>query len=286
MNNLLSIKKYVSYILASSLLLLSASTLFLPSIGYTAEKREIIAGVNKGTAISYLDANGRFTGLEGEIFNKIVELLPQYNVKLQYLEQATLFPNLNSHKVDLVISNLRRTEAREKNSIRSRVAYNWTPYVLLVPADNTTIHSLADLSGKRIAQNKGTGQARIIENYNKEHHANIEIIYSPDFLSLLANGHIDAYLAPIFNVAAANKQFDNFKVKVVGEAVNGAIGTVDGDPNAYIWFNPEDTQLRDDVSAAIEKLRLDGTLSKLSVQFLGDDYPGQIDQEAEKNLER
>lgn len=283
MKRLTSIKDKIKCTTTLGQGLLLTATLFIPLLGNAAEKREVIVGVrNDEAAVSYLDKEGNYTGFEGETLKKIFALLPQYDFKLQYVVQSNLFPSLTANKVDVVQGNLRRTEARENTGIRTRVAYNWMPYVLVVPVDNTTIHSLADLSGKRVNQTRGSGQARILENYIKEHQANIELIYSSDYLNLLVGGHVDAFLLPIFDVSTINANFE-FKVKAV-DTVNGAAGTPESDPNVYYWFRPGDTQLRDDFSQAIATLRADGSLSNLSLQFFKVDYPSSIDKETEKNL--
>ncbi|WP_413729994.1 transporter substrate-binding domain-containing protein [Sodalis sp. RH22] len=247
--------------------------------------RDIIVGARNGfQGVAYVDENGNYTGLEAEVLKRVFKELPQYKFEIRYLEQRSLFPSLLTNKVDMVQGNLRRNEVREKNAIRTRVAHNWTPYVITVPQANTQIHSLADLEGKRIAQNKNSGQAGIMEQYIKSHNANIEIVYSPEMLTLLADGQVDAVISPVFNVPQFNAVHKNYKLKYVGEPVGGVAGTPDNDPNAYFWFRPDDKQLRDDVSAVIAQLRADGTLSRLSRQFLSEDYPARIDLQAEKNL--
>jgi L-cystine transport system substrate-binding protein len=252
-----------------------------------AEKRKIIVGArDQATGTAFKDENGRFTGLEGEALQQIFLLLPQYEFELKFLPQSALFPSLNTRKVDMVQGNLRRSKEREANAIRTRVANNWFPYQLVVPETNTTIHSLKDLEGKRVVQNKNSGQANIWEEYIKENNANIEIVYSPEFVSMLSAGHADAMLMAPLLMDNLNKAHKDFKLKAVTGTIGGPKGSLNNDPNTYFWFRPEDTQLRDDVSAALAKLRADGTLSKISIQFTGIDYISQIDVEAEKNLTR
>ncbi len=62
----------------------------------------------------------------------------------------------------------------------------------------------------------------------------------------------------------------------------GLADKYESDSNCYFWFRPDDTQLRDDVSTALLKLREDGTLSQLSEEWLGVDYASQIDASSEE----
>jgi L-cystine transport system substrate-binding protein len=272
--------------LATSITLVALFT--TPNEAGAAERRKVIVGArNDAKGTSYVDANGRFTGLEGETLSLIFDALPQYDFELRFLPQSSLFPSLITNKVDLVHGNLRRTEEREKQAIRTKVANNWWPYLLATPVTEDKIHSLKDLEGKRIVQNRNSGQAGIMEQYIRDNKANIEIVYSPEFVAMLANGLADATLLSPFTLVSLNSSYENFKLKIVNEeAIGGPKGTPDGDPNAYFWLRVDDTKLRDEISEVLTKLKSDGTLSKLSIQFTSVDYPSKIDTEAEKDLKR
>jgi ABC-type amino acid transport substrate-binding protein len=252
------------------------------------EKRKIIIGARddpKGSA--FVDENGRFTGLEGEAVQLVVEALPQYEFEFLFLPQKALFPSLITKKVDFVHGNLRRTQEREEQAIRTKVANNWWPYLLAVPATNNDIHTIKDLEGKRLVQNQNSGQALLAEKYIRENNADIELVYSPEFVAMLADGHADATFMSPFTLIALNETHPNFQVKIVDKTpLGGPKGTPDGDPNTYFWFRPEDTKLRDEVSEVIAKLRADGTLKANSLRFCGVDYAAEIDLEAEKDLTR
>jgi ABC-type amino acid transport substrate-binding protein len=253
-----------------------------------AEKRKIIVGVrNNYAGLAFMDEKNNFTGLEAEALKRIFQDLPQYEFEWRYLEQRALFPSLMANKVDIIQGNLRRNTGREQNAIRTRVAHFWSPYVIIVPATNTTIHGLKDLEGKKVVQNRNSAQAGILQTYIKETGSTIDLVFSAEQVAMLANGLADAYIGPIFLLPHYNKSFGDFKVKWVGEPVGGPEGTPDNDPNVYFWFRPEDAELRDQVSAAVEKLRKDGSLSAWSRQFFdGNDYPSRINAKTEKELTR
>ncbi|MDR2625927.1 MAG: transporter substrate-binding domain-containing protein [Zoogloeaceae bacterium] len=281
-------EKSMGKITASTILVIMTAVFFLGSNADAAERRTVLIGArNDGRGTAFVDENGRFTGLEGETLQLIITALPQYDFELRYLPQRSLFPSLISNKVDMVHGNLRRTEEREQQAIRTRVANNWWPYILVVPESNTDIQSLKDLEGKRVVQNQNSGQALLLEKYIRNNKANIELVYSQEFVAMLADKHADATFMSPFTLNTLSDTYKNFKLKMIDDAIlTGPKGTPDGDTNTYFWFRPEDTQLRDDVSAVLEKLRADGSLSKISVKFTGIDYPSKIDTEAEKELKR
>jgi polar amino acid transport system substrate-binding protein len=227
------------------------------------------------------------TGVEGEVITLVTEALPQYDFEFLLIPQRSLFPSLVTRKVDLILGNLRRAAEREDSAIRTRWANNWWPYVLTVPASDTTIYTMKDMEGKRLVQNQNSGNALLAEQYIRETGANIEIVYSPEFVTMMADGHADATFMSPFSLASYNKLYPNFQLRMNdGVELTGPKGTPDGDPNTYFWFRPEDKLLRDEVSEVIKKMRDDGTISRISVRFAGVDYPARIDTEAEKDLAR
>jgi L-cystine transport system substrate-binding protein len=281
-------KKSIGNIFVNAIFVIMAAAFFLGSIANAAERRTVLIGArNDSRGTAFVDENGRFTGLEGETLQLIIAALPQYDFELRYLPQRSLFPSLITNKVDIVHGNLRRTEEREQQAIRTRVANNWWPYILVVPENNTNIRSFKDLEGKRVVQNKNSGQALLLEKYIRDNKANIELVYSQEFVAMLADNHADATFMSPFTFDTLSNTYKNFKLRMIDDAIlTGPKGTPDGDTNTYFWFRPEDTQLRDDVSAVLEKLRADGSLSRISVRFSKVDYPSKIDTEAEKELKR
>jgi ABC-type amino acid transport substrate-binding protein len=251
-------------------------------------KRKIVIGArDDGRGTGFRDESGRFTGLEGEVLTLITEAMPQYEFEFLFLPQRSLFPSLITRKVDIVHGNLRRTVEREEQAIRTRWANNWWPYVLTVPATDTATQSLKDLEGKRLVQNQNSGQALLAEQYIRENKADIELVYSPEHVTMLADGHADGSFMSPFTFEANNNIYPDFKLRMIdGVELSGPAGTPDGDPNAYFWFRAEDEKLRDEVSEVVKKLRDDGVISRISLRFTGVDYPARIDTEAEKNLHR
>ena len=136
-----------------------------------------------------------------------------------------------------------------------------------------------------MAQSQNYGNALLPEQYIKENKAGIEIVYSPEFITMMPDGQADGSFMSPFSLSDYAKLYPNFQLRMIdGVELSGPKGT--GDPNTYFWFRPEDQKLRDDVSEVVKKPRDDGTLSRLSLRFAGADYPSRIDAEAEKDLDR
>jgi ABC-type amino acid transport substrate-binding protein len=246
--------------------------------------RKILVGApDGGYPLYFTNDKGRFTGFDVEVLRKIDELLPQYEFVFKPTEFKALFPGLEAEKLDIISGNLNRTPERDAKFLHTAKAYSSSGHRFLVAEKNDTIHSLADLEGKKLGVSEGSLQAGIIERYIKKNNSKIQLVYTFDYAQFLATGRVDAIISPEVKIQALNKQFENFKVKAIGETIEDLLRKEgkDVDPNVYFWFSKKEEKLRDDVSAAIWKLRENGTLSALSKEWYSDDYPANIDPSKE-----
>jgi L-cystine transport system substrate-binding protein len=267
----------------------AVAVLFSAGINLTNEanaadvRKVIVAAPDGGYPLYFTDDKGVFTGFDVEVLRKIDELLPEYEFVFKPTEFKALFPGLEAEKLDIITGNLNRTAERDAKFLHTTKAYSASGHRFLVAEKNNSVHSLADLEGKKLGVSEGSLQAGIIERYIKQNNSKIQIVYTFDYAQFLATGRVDAIISPEVKIQALNKQFENFKVKPIGEPLEDLLRKEgkDVDPNVYFWFSKKEEKLKNDVSAAIWKLRQDGTLSALSKQWYGDDYPANIDPSKE-----
>jgi L-cystine transport system substrate-binding protein len=79
----------------------------------------------------------------------------------------------------------------------------------------------------------------------------------------LKKGRVDATLATPFAVDFSNKAVDA-EQKVVGDIIINS--------KVYFLFNKAESDLKEQVDKALKQLKENGTLTKLSKKWLGDDY--------------
>ncbi|MMZ66552.1 L-cystine-binding protein TcyK precursor [compost metagenome] len=110
--------------------------------------------------------------------------------------------------------------------------------------------------------------AQILENYNKENGNAIDIVYqngaANDTVSQITTGRVEATIGADFTLPLIDPEG---KLKTTGEPLS------EGDILFVFRKNdPESQKLSDAIDKAIRELKSDGTLSKLSREWLGDDF--------------
>ncbi|WP_312115821.1 transporter substrate-binding domain-containing protein [Brevibacillus reuszeri] len=240
-----------------------------PTDGGSANAKKIIVGTGtKFPNVCFIDENGKLTGYDVELVRELDQRLPGYEFEFQTMEFANLLLSLETKKIDFIAHEMEKNPEREQKYL-----FNKEPYVvwktkLIVTKDNNTIQSLDDLKGKKAYTTATSAAAQILENYNKANNNAINIVYSNgsanDAVNQLTAGRADATLGSDFSRPLIDPQG---KLKTVGEPLVSS--------NVLFMFRkdePEAQALADQIDEAIKQLKADGTLTKLSNQWLGGDY--------------
>ncbi|MHA6530995.1 transporter substrate-binding domain-containing protein [Paenibacillus sp. BAC0078] len=233
-----------------------------------AKVTKIVVGTGTGfPKVCFIDENGKLTGFDVELIKEIDNRLPQYEFDLQTMDFSNLLLSLETKKIDLVAHVMEKNPEREQ-----KYSFNKEPYAhwrnrIVVAKDNDSIHSLDDLKGKKVLTGATSAEAQILENYNKEHDNAINIVYqngaANDTVSQISSGRVDATLAADFVLPIIDPQN---KLKATGDELSSA-------DILYVFRkNDADSQkLSDAIDGAIKELKADGTLGKLSTEWLGAD---------------
>lgn len=232
---------------------------------------------NAWAPYDYVDENGKPAGYEVEVLKKIDEKLPQYQFDIQPSAFETLLVSLDAGKLDLIAHTWRLNEKR-------KAKYNYTKQsdlrsvVRIITSKNskTEYNSIADFAGHSVYAAAGEATSQQMEEYNKQHPDDpIKIVYAnanvttEQRYTALAEGKIDAWYCPEPVLNDMNKNFGG-GLKAVGkplEQKNTVFFTQKGE---------KQTQLTDAIDDALKQLRADGTLKRLSEQYLGGDFSQQL----------
>lgn len=131
------------------------------------------------------------------------------------------------------------------------------------------------LGGKKIPAGAGRANAQFMESYNKEHADNpIDIQYTDADASAaridLYNGRYDACIYNQTYVTNVTEEYGyEFNTYEIPNADEIEI------PEAWILYRQDETELCDKMDKALAAIKEDGTLSKLSEQYFGEDYVPQ-----------
>lgn len=243
------------------------------------EVKKIIVGT--GTQfpnVCFIDEDGKLTGFDVELVREIDKRLPEYEFEFQTQEFSSLLLSLETKKIDFVAHQMEKNPEREAKFLFNKEPYSIFLSKIAVYRDNTTINSIDDLTGKKVFTSPTSNQAFFLEQYNKDHNNPYEIVYSSgaanDRIALLKSGRVDATLATDFSLPFYPDTDGNPAMKTVGDPLIQS--------DVLFVLRKDSQELADKLDAAIKEVKADGTLSKLSVEWLGEDYTKPLDEVVKK----
>ncbi|MBB6633783.1 transporter substrate-binding domain-containing protein [Cohnella thailandensis] len=238
-----------------------------------AEVKKIIVGTGtQFPKVAFLDESGKLTGFDVELVREIDNRLPEYEFELQTYDFSNLLLSLETKKIDFIAHEMEKNPEREAKYLFNKEPYAHWQNKILVAKDNDSIQTLDDLKGKKVIVGATSAEAQIVENYNKEHDNAIKIVYSgsgsADYVTQISSGRVDATIGPDFTLPLIDPEG---KLKSVGDHLSAA--------DILFVFrkdDPEEQTLADAIDEAIKEIKADGTLSKLSTEWLGADFTQDI----------
>lgn len=247
----------------------SASTAADTTAASTGKVTKIVVGTGTGfPQVCFLDENGKLTGFDVELVREIDKRLPDYEFDLQTMEFSNLLLSLETKKIDFVAHEMEKNPEREQKYLFNSEPYAHWRNKIIVAKDNDSIKTLDDLAGKKVLTGATSAEAQILENYNKDHDKKIDIVYESgaanDTVSQITSGRVDATLGADFTLSLTDP---NGKLKTVGNDLSEA--------DILFVFRKDDAdskKLSDAVDVALKEIKADGTLGKLSEQWLGGDF--------------
>jgi putative S-methylcysteine transport system substrate-binding protein len=240
----------------------AAFSLALSQSTFAAGDDNIIrAGTSGDYAPFTYKEKGVVTGFDVAVLEAVAKKIG-YQVKWEVADFVGLFGQLDSGRIDTVANQLSITPERQKK-YQFTQPYEFSGDVFVVKQNNTSIKSLNDLSGKTIGVGFGTADEQKLRKLLAGKNVTIKTFDEDPVAELneVVLGRVDAY----YNGAVAvNTAISRAKLplKVVGEpAAYDEIGL----PFAR---NARGEALAAKVNAALNELKQDGTLQKISLQWL------------------
>lgn len=205
----------------------------------------------------FVDDNGEADGFDIALIKAIGEKLG-VEVEVENMEFASLVSSIGN-KIDVAIAGMTVTDERKESVDFSNSYYEAVQYVIL--SEGSEIATADDLKGKTIGVQLGTTGdfiATDIENsevsgYNK----------AVDAVNDLVNGRVDCVI------------IDKNPALVFEEKFAGQVVAVDGaqfgfETEEYAIAMPKgDTALVEQVNAALEEIKADGTFDELVNTYIG-----------------
>ncbi|EYB67797.1 hypothetical protein DEIPH_ctg032orf0038 [Deinococcus phoenicis] len=247
----------------SSFLLLSALTLAAGSVAHaeladvrkSGELRVVMSG--EYPPFSQPAPDGSLTGFDADVAREIARRLG-VKARLIKAEFPSIIAGLQARQFDLAVASQSKTPERERAVDFLSKPYYYDGFQLFVPTGSAA-KNLAGLGGKPVAVAQGT----VFEKFLRDQKYPNVATYSGEqeiFLALAA-GRAAGMITTrtVGSVAIKNGQ----KLKPAGPVLQ--------QDNPYITLGKNQPQLKAAVEKALAAMRADGTLKRLSLQYLGAD---------------
>ena len=224
---------------------------------------------------TYVDEDGNLTGQNIELIKAVFDKLPQYELVIEKTEFPSIFTGIDAGLYDLGVNNIAKNPDREaKYLFTDPEMVNHYIAVVNKNIDITEITDLTELAGKKYIGSAGNDKTTVVEKYNDEHpDQQIIIDYTEsDLLTQLNDveaGKEDFLIidAPMYN-GYYGPEF-NFDVNTFD------LSNVKSSSYSYFIVAKDNTQLAEDINAALKQVIEEGISTEIDIKFLGEDYsPG------------
>ncbi|MGR9049170.1 transporter substrate-binding domain-containing protein [Halobacillus faecis] len=203
---------------------------------------------------SMTDASGEMTGFDIDVANAIAEELG-LEPNPQKQKFASIVEGVKTGRFDAAVASHTITEERQQEVDFSSPYYYSGAQIFTRP--DSDVETLEDLEGMEIAISKGSTYS----TYAEEVTENIKT-YDSDVVALqsLAKGRHDAVITDFLTGKEASGEGLEIEAKEMIERSEQAVAVA-----------KENEALLEEINAALETLREDGTLAEISKEYFGED---------------
>ena len=202
----------------------------------------------------YVDENNEVAGIDADIAAAIAEKL---GMELEITDMAfdSLIPALQSDTIDIVLAGM-TVDPERAEQVNFTDSYATGAQVIIVP-EGPDIASPDDLEGKNIGVQTGTtGDLYCTDDYGQEFVKQFD--NGPLAVAALVNGQVDCVVIdnePAKNYVAANQGLKILDTAYANEEYAAAIAK-------------DNTELFEQVNAAIQELKEDGTIDSIIEKYI------------------
>ena len=205
-------------------------------------------------------ATGELAGYDVDVAKAVGEKL---GVKVEFVETPwdSIFAALEANRFDIVANQV-TINAERKAKYDLSEPYSVGEGVIVTRADDDSIKSLADLKGKTAAENTTSNWAEVARKAG----ASVESVEGfTQAITLLNQGRVDVVVNDSIAVYAYLAETGDKSVKIAGNV---------GEKSEQGFAARKDSGLLPELNKALDELRADGTLAKISQKYLKADATG------------
>lgn len=239
---------------------------------HAQEKQVVIVGTSGQTKpMDYFNDKNELTGFEIDVLKEIESRSDTITFQFETAEFASLFAGLDSKKFDLVVNNLGESGDRRKKYLFSLYPYIVTHNVLITKTDQPDNLTVADLKGKSIAVVPASPQSQFLEAWNKENPDDaVTIQYADsDPSQIIRDVYSGKFDATIYATTYVHDVEQTFGIQLKQHTIENEDQI--RQPGSYFIFRKYELTLRNEMDEILAEMREDGTLTKISMKYLGQD---------------
>ncbi len=236
------------------------------------EKQVVIVGTSGQTKpMDYFNDKNELTGFEIDVLKEIESRSDTISFQFETAEFASLFAGLDSKKFDLVVNNLGESGDRRKKYLFSLYPYIVTHNVLITKTDQPDDLTVADLKGKSVAVVPASPQSQFLESWNKENPDEaVAIQYvDSDPSQIIHDVYSGKFDATIYATTYVHDVEQTFGIQLKQHTIENEDQI--RQPGSYFVFRKDELTLRNEMDEILAEMRKDGTLTKISMKYLGQD---------------
>ncbi|MCR5063502.1 MAG: transporter substrate-binding domain-containing protein [Treponema sp.] len=274
-------KRELKIILAAAFVFLAASSCFAKTTKSKKSKNSVrvinVAHTVTNVPYDFLDDKGNPDGFEIAVLKAVDELLPEYEFKFHGVSDEELLIGTESGKYQVGTKGAWITEERKKKFLIPNNPLAASVIGIAFRAENAAqindLESFARYSGKLIPISPQSAQYSVIQEYNDTHKDNqIKLVPSDvfdiaDSYLWVLEGRYDAYfvlkLSYEKNVLKEDGPYHQFADKLAYVPYKGI--------PTWPLFNKKESELAAAYDKAVQTLKENGTISKLSLKYFGED---------------
>lgn len=256
--------KFIGSILIVSSILLGAVGCSKPSAVSTRNEdkvQKIVIGMDDAfPPMEFRDASNNLQGFDIDVTK---ELEKKLNVKFEYMptDWSGVVQSLKAKRFDIIFSALSVTPEREEEILFSK-PYILEKQIVVTKKDNSAITAPEDLKGKVVGVQMGSTSEEAIKDMASTIKEVKKYDKNTEALQDLSIGRIDAVvvdeLVARYYIKEQNEKYKVLDKELLKEPV--AVG-----------FRKEDAALKEKFDKALDELKKDGTMEKISKKWFGED---------------
>lgn len=248
----------------------------------SSEKITVVAATSGSPKPFTYEEDGELTGQNIELIKAVFEKLPQYKLKIVKVEFSSIFSGLTSGRYQIAVNNLAKNAEREKNYLFTDPIFKNSYVVIFKNGSDKakTADEWSDLAGLSTVGSSGVNSTTAIEEYNKANPDNtIELNYSSeDLKSQLEGVESGKYDFLVMDKPMFEYYQKEYSLDLTGKTISGDLATaLMSEPYSYFVVGKEETQLAEDINAALKEVVEDGTSKQINEKYFDEDYSPTYD---------